>query len=217
MLKRGKGNKRWMGAALGMAAGVLCLLLPSWAQAARDTGDGGNRVGSWVETKAETSRVELGVNLGVGGFLGSVSEYLEGGGPAWGITATLAPDELVSYEAAYFGNSNGIDGTSSHLAHNQLQATVHLGPTIDTGVSWKPYIFGGLGVSLISAGGNPHGLGSALQFTLPLGFGADFFTDSTFRIGVRGQYNVGFLGGTAAADVGLPDTFSTTVAAQARF
>lgn len=213
MLKK-KNWWRWAFVSF-LLGGMLCL--PAQSQAQDSDEEGGSRVERWVNSKADESQLELGVNFGVGGFVGSVNDYVTGGGPAWGITATLAPDKTLSYEAAYFGNSNAIDGTSSRLSHNQLQATVQLGPTFETGVSWKPYIFGGLGISLISAGGNPHGLGSALEFTLPVGIGADFFTDSTFRVGLRGQYNVAFLGGSVAAGAGLPDTFSTTLTAQARF
>ena len=209
-------NKRWRWAGLTALLLAGLLLAPGQSQA-QEEDEGGNRVERWVNDKADDNQLKLGVNFGVGGFVGGVNDHVSNGGPAWGITATLAPDRALSYEAAYFGNSNAIDGTSSRLSHNQLQATVQLGPTLETGVSWKPFIFGGLGIALISAGGNDDGLGSALEFTLPVGVGADFFTDSTFRVGLRGQYNVAFLGGSVAADAGLPDTFSTTLTAQARF
>ena len=160
--------------------------------------------------------LEIGLNGGVGNFTGDVGEFTEAG-VAYGVTATMNQTEALSYEAAFMGHTNSLEAIDSNMTRNQLQAAVKVGPELESPVMWRPYAFGGLGVGLTTVGSNPYGLTNAVEGIVPLGIGADFFTDSTIRVGVRGQYNLSILGSDVADFAEHPDAFSATLNAQAAF
>ncbi|HCF61811.1 MAG TPA: hypothetical protein DFS52_27920 [Myxococcales bacterium] len=194
---------------LVLALGAALILMPALAQA---------QIEEEIEQiEIEENQIQVGLNGGIGGFLGQVNDFANTG-PAYGVTASASEGgDLISYEAAFMGHTNGLENIDSNITRNQLQAAVKVGPELEAPVMWRPYAFGGVGAALTTVGDNPYGLTNAVEGLVPFGVGADFFTDSTFRVGIRGQYTWSVLGSDVADFAEHPDALSGTLNVSAAF
>ncbi|MGI5861392.1 MAG: hypothetical protein ACOX6T_04960 [Myxococcales bacterium] len=194
---------------LVLALGAALLLWPALAQA---------QIEEEIEQiEIEENQLQVGLNGGIGGFLGNVNDFANTG-PAYGVTASVSEGEdLLSYEAAFMGNTSGLEAIESNITRNQLQAAVKIGPELEAPVMWRPYAFGGVGAALTTVGDNPYGLTNAVEGLIPFGVGADFFTDSTFRVGIRGQYTWSVLGSDVADFAPHPDSLTGMLNVSAAF
>lgn len=161
--------------------------------------------------------VEL--HAGMGGYSGQTGERTSLG-PAYGVLGAYNPLPVLSYEVAYRGLSNPIDESGRKLTSNKVTAGLKAGPHFGERAAWRPFAFVGIGLDYVVADRNPQDLDDALLPVIPLGVGAELFTEAPFRLGVRATYDLtpGALGsGEVAPGDPHPDEWSASLSAQAAF
>jgi len=160
---------------------------------------------------------DVELNGGVVGYTGRVGNHTSAG-VGYGITGAYNPNPLLSYEIAYQGNTNGIDNSDRKITSNILQGDVKFGPQLGGPFAWRPFVFAGLGLDFVNSGNNDFGLTNALQLEIPLGIGAELFTNKVWRVGARGTYNFApGIGGAVSPEDAHPDRWGAQLTAQAAF
>lgn len=176
------------------------------------------RVRVEVEEAEPGSRVDVQLNGGVGGYLGGINEFTDTG-PAYGVNAAFNQTPTLSYELGYSGHTNDIIGPENgRLTSNKVHAGVKVGPELELPIPWRPYGFAGLGADFVIAGANTLGISNAVLGVVPVGAGADFFTDSPIQLGARATYDwTPGIGGEVSLVDPQPNGWSAALTAQAAF
>lgn len=194
-------------------AGALLVSVPLFARA--DTTYGSN---DYPSSNRKDRALSIEPNIGIGGYTGAITDAVNGTGVAYGATATLRPDRGLSYELGYVGHSNTVTGTTDRLASNKVQANLKLGPQFQGRVAWRPYVMGGVAADFVTTGTSAFGLSNTTQGIIPLGAGADFFSNSPVRVGARAQYDLNTgLGGSVSSIASHPNGWEAMLNAAAVF
>ncbi len=195
---------RWAWVLVALAAVLLSAPRPAWAEG--------------FFHSDEDKPWDVALNFGVGGFIGSVTDVTTNIGPAYGVMGAFNKNPILSVELGYIGHTNGVDTTDRRLSSNKIQGDVKAGLPMEGGVAWKPYLFGGLGVDFVTSSTEAFGLSSAIQAVIPVGIGADFFTNKPLQVGLRGTYDVTpGIGGRVSPMQAHPDAWQAVVQGSAAF
>jgi len=165
-------------------------------------------------------KLEVSLQGGIGGFSGGAADQTTNVGPYYGVMGTYNQSDNLAFEAGYQGITNGFsDPSTGRLSANRLQANVRGNLPLEGPVAWRPYAFAGLALDYMAASlENTFGYNTSLQAEVPVGLGADFFTESWLRVGARGTFiwNPG-IGGSASVDNQHPSSWQAGVSASAAF
>ena len=165
-------------------------------------------------------RFDVQLNGGIGGWTGETAGDTTNVGPYYGVMAAYNQSQFLAFEAGYQGITNSFsDPSDGSLSANRLQGDVRANLPLAGAIAWRPYVFAGLAIDYIAAGDeNLFGYTNTLMAEVPLGLGADFFTDSVVRVGARTTFNWNpGIGGEASVDNEHPNSWQAGVTASANF
>lgn len=140
-----------------------------------------------------SAQAQAGLGLEVGGGVVDYTRGLNSGtdaGPAWNAQINIMPTSIIGVELAYLGSHVNYDGSAGSGSIDQNGGTAALRVNVLPG-RVKPFLFGGLGASRLSADpGVP--VESDTLLDVPAGAGLQVNVTDKFTLTGRFRYNFQF-------------------------
>lgn len=171
---------------LGTCTALGLLAAPAMAADASDV-----KLGEYLEPAEDTSSYQVNLNLGVGGYLGQLSDFT-GVGPVWGVNVGGNLTRGIGWELAYNGARTPLIGqdlpaTGEAAWRHGLSAMAKVyAPMMET---IRPFAGIGLGAAYINVTDNAEPrFQNDYVAELPLGVGVELNTGAGISAGVRAMY-----------------------------
>jgi len=162
------------------AAGALVLGGSAFAEAPS---------GDYSKNPGFLGKVTLDAGLGTSGFTGSLGDKTNPG-INWAVRGSYDATKNIGLEVGYLGANNQIDDTRLPIGRSitttALSGDLKLTAPLTAGsVTFKPYLFGGIGGAYYGVSGDTPLYQSDSDLQFPVGLGGDAFLTNNISVGAR--------------------------------
>ena len=171
---------------IGMCTALGLLAAPAMAADATEV-----KLGEYLEPAEDTSQYHVNLNLGVGGYLGQLSDFT-GVGPVWGVNVDGNLTRGIGWELAYNGartplTDPRLPATGEAAWRHGVSAMAKVyAPRMET---IRPFAGIGLGAAYINITDNAEPrFQNDYVAEIPLGAGVELNTGAGISAGLRAMY-----------------------------
>ena len=171
---------------VGVCTAVGLLAAPAMAADATEV-----KLGEYLEPAEDTSQYHVNLNLGVGGYLGQLSDFT-GVGPVWGVNVDGNLTRGIGWELAYNGARTPLPDPSlpatgeAAWRHGVSAMAKVYAPRMET---IRPFAGIGLGAAYINITDNAEPrFQNDYVAEIPLGAGVELNTGAGISAGLRAMY-----------------------------